>query len=172
MGGFESRIYHSTAATTTSTTYNSSINNNNEVINHVYYLPLYRTLQSFVRRQTLLDDPSHMERIMAAIAKLVPAVEPLDGVFKTAVSHHCALRTSNIARAMKFYSLLGMTEVCRFVASRIMVYRSDRLSSTVPSCLPQYRSIHSVTTGSRNRANVTEIILRTCIYTYTIQLLV
>ncbi|CAB1106239.1 unnamed protein product [Ectocarpus sp. CCAP 1310/34] len=32
-------------------------------------------------------------------------------VFKLAVSHHCALRTSNIVRAMKFYSLLGMNEV-------------------------------------------------------------
>ncbi|CAM9621696.1 unnamed protein product [Pylaiella littoralis] len=74
------------------------------------------TSEIFVATETLLDDPSHMERIMAAIAKLVPAVEPLDGVFKTAVSHHCALRTSNIARAMKFYSLLGMTEVVRFKA--------------------------------------------------------
>lgn len=62
-------------------------------------------------RQTLLDDPSHVERIMASMAELIPAVTPLEGVFKTSVGHHSAVRTSNIARAMKFYSLLGMKEV-------------------------------------------------------------
>lgn len=50
---------------------------------------------------------------MANVAKLLPLVPATDGgVFKSAVSHHCALRTSNILRAMKFYSLLGMNEVC------------------------------------------------------------
>lgn len=63
------------------------------------------------RRQTLLDDPSHVERIMASMAELIPSVPPLEGVFKAAVGHHSAVRTSNIARAMKFYSLLGMKEV-------------------------------------------------------------
>ncbi|CAN0180564.1 unnamed protein product, partial [Ectocarpus sp. 8 AP-2014] len=70
----------------------------------------------YVATETLLDDPSHMERILASMAELAPPVAPLEGVFKTAVSHHCALRTSNIVRAMKFYSLLGMNEATRFRA--------------------------------------------------------
>ncbi|CAN0297257.1 unnamed protein product [Ectocarpus sp. 12 AP-2014] len=70
----------------------------------------------YVATETLLDDPSHMERILASMAELAPPVAPLEGVFKTAVSHHCALRTSNIVRAMKFYSLLGMNEAARFRA--------------------------------------------------------
>ena len=45
------------------------------------------------------------------MARLEPAAEPLEGVFRTAVNHHTALRTSNIVRALKFYSLLGMKEV-------------------------------------------------------------
>lgn len=52
-----------------------------------------------------------MERILASMARLEPEVAPLDGVFRTAVNHHTAVRTSNIVRALKFYSLLGMKEV-------------------------------------------------------------
>lgn len=48
---------------------------------------------------------------MASMAELIPSVTPVEGVFKTSVGHHSAVRTSNIARAMKFYSLLGMKEV-------------------------------------------------------------
>eukprot|EP00752_Nemacystus_decipiens_P018377 g16486.t1 len=68
----------------------------------------------YVATEALLDDPSHMERILASMARLEPAVAPLEGVFGTAVNHHTALRTSNIVRALKFYSLLGMKEVVRF----------------------------------------------------------
>lgn len=75
---------------------------------------------------------------MASIAKLAPAVEPLEGVFKSAVSHHCALRTSNIGRAMKFYSLLGMNEVRPFVLSRVMVWYSTAVA--VLHCLSSYEA--------------------------------
>lgn len=69
-------------------------------------------------RQTLLDDPSHIERILAAMEKLAPEVPSFeDSVFKAAVNHHTALRTSNIVRALKFYSLLGMKEVSISTAS-------------------------------------------------------
>lgn len=80
-------------------------------------------MSSLPTLQTLLDDSSHMERILASMAELAPPVAPLEGVFKTAVSHHCALRTSNIVRAMKFYSLLGMNEV-RFskIQNRCFLY--------------------------------------------------
>ena len=58
---------------------------------------------------------------MASMAELIPTVPPLEGVFKTAVGHHSAVRTSNIARAMKFYSLLGMKEV-RGPHTRVLVF--------------------------------------------------
>lgn len=71
----------------------------------------------YVPTENLLEDPSYLEEIMAKAAKLLPAVPATDGgVFKRASSHHCALRTANIARAMKFYSLLGLNEVVRFRA--------------------------------------------------------
>ncbi|CAM9945985.1 unnamed protein product [Scytosiphon promiscuus] len=72
----------------------------------------------YVATEALLDDPSHIERILASMAELAPGVPPMKSVFSTAVSHHCALRTSNITRALKFYSLLGMNEVVRFKAEK------------------------------------------------------
>lgn len=76
--------------------------------------------------QNLLEDPSYLEKIMANAAKLLPAVPITDGgVFKRAVSHHCALRTANIARAMKFYSLLGLNEVRSFAVLCCAVLITD-----------------------------------------------
>lgn len=66
-------------------------------------------------QQELLDDPSYVEQILSAMGRLAPAVPPVDKpVFQTAVKHHCAIRTSDIIRAMKFYSLLGMKEVSQW----------------------------------------------------------
>ncbi|CAM9693916.1 unnamed protein product [Ascophyllum nodosum] len=71
----------------------------------------------YIPTETLLDDPQYVERILAAMGRLTPAVPTVDeSVFRAAVNHHCALRTSNIVRAIKFYSLLGMKEVVRFRA--------------------------------------------------------
>lgn len=76
---------------------------------------------------------------MAKAAKLLPAVPATDGgVFKRASSHHCALRTANIARAMKFYSLLGLNEVRNFAVLCCIVCTcmNQHLQSAV--CILEY----------------------------------
>lgn len=62
--------------------------------------------------QDLLEDSSVLERIFTKMAEIAPPVPALeDPVFRRASGHHCAIRTANITRALKFYSLLGLDEV-------------------------------------------------------------
>lgn len=62
--------------------------------------------------QDLLNDPSVVERVLARTRETVPPVPVMDGsIFRRTMGHHCAIRTADIIRAMKFYSLLGLNEV-------------------------------------------------------------